>query len=176
VVIEMKPNWKSDIKSLDSNELSDRILTDDASAAVSHFRRLLARDNLIRAPYAARLVSATTGKSIYFSRFDRDLGTGRIHPGAPLDPFRQNDGTAEATAWLPDAELAHDWETDPRELADCLKAWHGRPGWSRQRAAEELRVPEPTYDTWCGGRPATRERTIRRMMTLLDRNSTDFHL
>jgi len=67
----------------------------------------------------------------------------------------------------------HDWEADPRPLADCLKAWHGRPGWTRDRAAAELRVPRPTYDGWCAGRPAALEPSIRRLMTLVDRSSPD---
>lgn len=151
----------------ETGRVSNKTSTSNPDTAVCAYRALLASDDLIGQPCAA--VLSTGGRSRYFSRFDRGLGEGRIHPGAPLDPYRSDDGTAEATAWLPDETLSHDWETDPRPLADCLKAWHRRPGWSRQRASEELRVPEPTYDTWCGGRPAIRERMIRRMMTLIDR-------
>jgi hypothetical protein len=66
----------------------------------------------------------------------------------------------------------HDWEADPRPLADCLKAWHAARGWTRNRAAAELRAPRSTYDGWCAGRPAGFEGTIRRLMTLLDRAAT----
>jgi hypothetical protein len=41
------------------------------------------------------------GTAIYFSRFDLLFGGGRIHPQAPLDLFREDDGTAEATLWEP---------------------------------------------------------------------------
>lgn len=62
-----------------------------------------------------------------------------------------------------------DWEADSRPLRDCLKAWHGGHGWTRDQAAGELRVPRSTYDGWCAGRQAEREPTIRRLMTLIDR-------
>ncbi len=63
-----------------------------------------------------------------------------------------------------------DWETDPRPLSEVLKSWHSRPGWSRERAASELRVPRPSYNGWCVGRIPQHEAMIRRMMTLIDRS------
>lgn len=63
---------------------------------------------------------------------------------------------------------SHDWETDPRPLADCLKAWHAERGWTRDQAAAELRVSRTTYDGWCAGRRTDREASLRRMMTLID--------
>ena len=60
-----------------------------------------------------------------------------------------------------------DWEADSRSLADCLKAWHGRPGWTRKRAAGELRVSPDTYEGWRRGRGAA-EGMIQRLMTLID--------
>lgn len=65
-------------------------------------------------------------------------------------------------------ESPHDWETDPRPLATCLRAWHGREGWSRARAANELRIPISTYHGWCAGRFSPPEGPIRRLMTLVD--------
>jgi hypothetical protein len=158
--------WKADLRAHDGR-LSERLLTKEPADAEAHFRRLLAHDDLAGQPIAARLVSSITGTAIYFSRFDRDIGDGRIHPDAPLDLFRQGDGTQEATLWLPPHRVPHDWEADPRQLAECLKEWHGLPGWSRQRAADELRVPMSTYNGWCAGRVAEMERLIRRAMTLI---------
>lgn len=66
--------------------------------------------------------------------------------------------------------MSHDWEADPRPMAECLKEWHARPGWTRNRAAEELRVSRYTYDSWCVGRGPATEQTIRRLMTFIDRD------
>jgi hypothetical protein len=60
----------------------------------------------------------------------------------------------------------HNWETDPRPLAACLKDWHGREGRSRRWAAAELRVSMATYNGWCAGR-APVEGPIRRLMTMI---------
>lgn len=62
----------------------------------------------------------------------------------------------------------HDWEEDGRSLAECLKDWHRRPGWTRDTAAAELRVPRSTYDGWCAGRAPALEGTLRRLMTLIE--------
>lgn len=69
--------------------------------------------------------------------------------------------------------MSHDWETDPRPLADCLKEWQvkvnsGREYGARQAAAAELRTPETTYIGWVAGRPCRHEAAIRRLMTLID--------
>lgn len=66
---------------------------------------------------------------------------------------------------------AHDWEADPRPLADCLKVWHKANGWTRDQAAAELRVPRSTYDGWCAGRFRPAEGSIRRLMALIDRTN-----
>jgi hypothetical protein len=150
-------------------EAASKTNTANPGAAETAYRALLARDDLAGQPRAA--VLSRNNRSVYFSRFDRELGEGRIHPDAPLDLFRDDDGTSEATQWHPDA-APHDWEQDERPLAECLKAWHGRPDWSRQRAANELRISKATYDGWCAGRPAENERAIRRMMTLIDGGAT----
>ena len=153
----------------ETGHVSDKTNTTNPETAVTAFRALLAIDDLIGRPCAAVL---SVGHAVYFSRFNRELGDGRIHPLAPLNPYRTDDGTAEATAWRPAG--APDWEEDPRSLADCLKAWHGRPGWSRQRAAFELRISLPAYHGWCAGKPAEHEHMTRRMMTLINGTKTHY--
>lgn len=146
--------------------------TRDPGVAESAYRRLLARGDLIGQRVAAVMSSnrpsgGGSGSAIYFSRFDRDLCDGRIHPEAPLDLYRADDGTGEATRWLPPTARPQDWETDPRPLADCLKAWHGQPGRSRQWAAEVLGLSLATYNGYCAGRKAV-EGPIRKLMTRID--------
>lgn len=167
--------WRVYLRRHDGGEVTDKTVTADMTAAEAAYRALLARDDLAGEPVAA-VVSAATGsrsgggKSIYFSRFDRPFGGGRIHPAAPLDLCRQDDGTSEASRWVPPAE-SHDWEADPRPFAECLKAWHTRPGWSRDRAAAELRTAPTTYYGWCAGRGCAAEGAMRRLMTLIDKVS-----
>ena len=65
-----------------------------------------------------------------------------------------------------------DYETDPRSLADCLKAFAaqvngGKVYGARAAAASELRVPETTLAGWMAGRPCVQERALRRLMTLI---------
>jgi hypothetical protein len=160
--------WKSDLR-WRNGELSDRLLSEHAAEVEAHFRQLLARDDLLGRPVAARLVSPLTRRAIYYSRFDRDVGHGRIHPDAPLDLSRSDDGSAEASRWRP--LLAHDWETDPRPFADCLRAWRDARGWgrSRDRLTDELRTPRSTIEGWLAGRPCSNEAPLRRLMTLIDR-------
>jgi len=94
--------WKVDLRMHETGALTERLLTSNAQDAEHHFRRLLAREDLVGSPIAARIISPYTGKSIYFSKFDRSIGKGRIHAAAPLDLHRLDDGTWEATAWMPD--------------------------------------------------------------------------
>lgn len=158
--------WKADLRWHETSELTDRTITDDVEAAVAAFRSLLSREDLIGKPVAARLVSPITKKSIYLSRFDKDLGEGRLHPDVPIEPFVGADQSFMATLWLP--EYAIDWETDDRPLSQVLKSWHSGTGRTRDEAAADLRVPRSTYDGWCAGRSAALEGTIRRMLVLLD--------
>ena len=70
----------------------------------------------------------------------------------------------------------HDWESDPRPLGDCLKAWQvtvngGREYGARKVAADALRIGDATYAGMLKGRPTPYERTIRRLMTLIDRTA-----
>lgn len=167
--------WRIYLRAHQGGAVTDKTNTSDPVAAEAAYRALLARDDLAGQPLAAVLSSTVTGHtgggtSIYFSRFDKDYGEGRIHHDAPLDLFRDGDGTDEATAWRPPAGI-HDWETDPQSFAECLKGWHGRPGWTRDRAAAELRVPRRSYDGWCNGRPCEREMSMRRFMTLIDQST-----
>lgn len=165
------PTFKADLRWHDTSELTDRTVTSDPAAAEIAFRQLLARDDLAGDRVAARLVSPFTRKAIYYSAFDKAFGQGRIHPDAPLDLFASEDQSKVATAWAPPRSVITDWETDDRPFADCLKEWHRRPGWTRDTAAAQLRVPRSTYDGWCAGRSAALEPTIRRLMTMIDRVS-----
>ena len=160
--------WKSDIRQHDGG-LTDRLITVDANAALSHFRLLLARDDLIGEPCAARLVSPVTGRAVYFSRFDRDLGMGRIHPNAPLDVWRNDDGTDEATKWRP-ARVASD--VDDRPFREVLREWGSSMGYTRQQQADALCVPLATLNGWHAGQrtPAT-EAAIRLLMLMLARQA-----
>jgi hypothetical protein len=160
--------WKSDIRWA-NGQLEDRLLTENQDDAVAHFRRLLARNDLIGQLVAARLVSPAAGRAIYFSRFNRDIGDGRIHPDAPLDLDLMEDGTDQATLRRPHA--ATNWDTDTRPFSDCLKAWGQSHGYSRQQQADELRVPLTTLHGWHAGRSAALEAALRLLMTLLDHKS-----
>lgn len=68
----------------------------------------------------------------------------------------------------------HDWESDPRPLADCLKEWNvtlngGREYGARKVGQDALRIKSTaTYDGLLKGRSTPYEQTIRRLMTLID--------
>lgn len=70
-----------------------------------------------------------------------------------------------------------DWETDHRPLADCLKEWQtalngGQRYGARKVGQEALRITSAdTYDMMLKGRSTPYEPTIRRLMTLIDRQS-----
>ena len=122
-------------------------------------------------PCAARLVAPQSRRAIYSSQFDRPLGRGRIHPDAPLDLDRTDDGTREATAWRP-PKKSHDWESDPRPFTDVLAEWvvtinSGRRYGARPVAAEALRVSLGTLDQWLKGRAPAHEKSFRLLMALI---------
>jgi len=79
--------------------LSDRVRTEDPVEALQAFRKLLEREDLVGQEIAARLV--VDGQSIYFSRFDKPLGEGRIHPDAPLDLAVNGDQAKQLAGWRP---------------------------------------------------------------------------
>lgn len=94
--------WTVRLKKIDGAIIENRHHR-DAESAVVDYRQLLARGDLVGKPLVAALVSRIHGaaRSIYYSRFDHEIGHGRIHHDAPLDPFRAEDGTSEATNWRP---------------------------------------------------------------------------
>lgn len=54
-------------------------------------------------------------------------------------------------------------------FAADIKAWIKAMGYTRDQAAEELRVARSTLDGWCAGRPSAMEGPLRRLMDLLSR-------
>ena len=65
--------------------------------------------------------------------------------------------------------MAHDWEMDPRNFADCLRTWTEQHGWSGAEAARQLRAPYQTYNNWLAERRSpSPEPLVRRLMTLID--------
>lgn len=176
--------WKVDIRWSDTDhtagELTDRTLTPDRATAEAAYRKLLARKDLIGKACAARLVTPWSRSAVYFSRFDRDIGDGRIHQAAPLDLNRSTDGTAEATAWQPtdDSVKFIDWEEDTRPFSEVLRDWviaanDGILYGARQNAARELRVSPKTLEGWLDGRPCGQEQALRRLMTMILRYDHD---
>lgn len=147
-------------------------------AAMAAYRTLLAREDLIGQPMAAVFkppagaIAGGGNISTFFSRFDCEIGRGRIAPDDPrLDPWATQDAAMQIAGSLPPATSrppAHDWEADERPLADCLREWQRSRG-SREGAAAALRVPLTTYHGWMAGRGASQEGLIRLTMTLLDR-------
>jgi hypothetical protein len=130
-----------------AQRLTDKTRTPDPVLAEKAYRSLLGRDDLIGQLCAARLVSPIIGRAIYFSRFDRDYGRGRIHPDAPLDLSRLDDGTAEATMWRP-PKLDIDFSLPFPEL---LKTWAASHNWNAQQISDILKTPRPTYRSWIQG-------------------------
>lgn len=105
----------------------------------------------------------------------RDVAT--LHPGATLETYQDGHGVhvADPTHWTGSRCIGWmltdriNWETDPRPFGECLKRWHTLRHMTRDQAAEMLRVPRGTYDSWCSGRACEREGSLRWLMTLLDR-------
>lgn len=129
--------------------------TSDPDAAISAFQRFLSRDDLVGEKVAA--VLSRDGTTLYFSRFDRELGDGRIHPLAPIDLWRDGEDT-DATHWRPT-------DTAALPIGEALTAFrHGR-GWSRARLADYLGVPPRTLEGWEQGRQnPDQEGPLRRLI------------
>jgi len=123
--------------------------THNPEVAEKAYRALLSREDLLGHPWAA--VLSSDNHSIYFSRFDRELGDGRIHPDAPLDLFRDDDGTHEATRWRP-AEI--DWAA-PFHL--CARQWRDAKGYTDEQATQALRISSVnTWKSWIKSNAETR--------------------
>lgn len=136
------------------------------------YRALLARSDLDGQAVAAVFKpprgydGGTSNVATYFSRFDRDIGDGRIDAADPrLDPFASRAAADQIAMSLPPHVVK--WEEDPRPLSECLRSWAKGHGWTRAQAAGELRVPLDTYQGWCAGKSAT-AMMVRRMMDLID--------
>lgn len=66
--------------------------------------------------------------------------------------------------------MSQDWEADPRPFSVVIKAWRDQHGWSRSRCAAELRAHPAALDAWFdGSRAPGQEKSIRRLMVLIDR-------
>lgn len=170
--------WTVRLRAHADGLLIERATYGTPEAAMDAYRVLLARPDLSGQPVAAVFKPPAGAvergnRSTWFSRFDRALGEGRLHPhDMRLDPWT-GQGEAERIAMTSpeleaDPEL-HDWEADPRSFGACLKAWHAAHQWTRDEAAAELRASRGTYDNWCDGRSAASESSVRRLMTLIDR-------
>ncbi|MCJ2040837.1 hypothetical protein MKK55_18055 [Methylobacterium sp. J-059] len=145
------------------------------SAAMEAYRLLLDREDLVGQPLAAvfkppRGAVDDGNIATWFSRFDRELGEGRIAGDDDrLDPWADANATSSAlNERAPRAPAAVDWEADARPFSDCLKVWAKARG-GRDAAAAALRVSRKTFDGWCDGRSAAQEAMARRLMTLIDR-------
>ena len=114
--------WKVDLRTHDGR-LSERLLTEKMSEAESWFRKLLARDDLAGEPVAARVVSPITNTAIYFSRFDDERR--RIHPEAPLNLLREDDGTYEACQWRPTMEPQTEFDAAWEAQQNAFEKLHG---------------------------------------------------
>lgn len=101
----MKEKYKVDLRWTDGARLTDRTHTSDRGAALTAFRRLLDRLDLVGQDVAARLV--VDGKSLYYSRFDREVGKGRIHPDAPICLDADRTTADRLASWVPPSP-AHD--------------------------------------------------------------------
>lgn len=78
----MTQDFKADLRWDDGGRLTDRTISPSREAAFLAFRALLARRDLEGQTVAVRFV--VDGRSLYFSRFDKPFGAGRIHPDAPI--------------------------------------------------------------------------------------------
>ncbi|KST61234.1 hypothetical protein AO398_00680 [Methylobacterium sp. GXS13] len=171
--------WMVRLRAHDGGEILERASFGSPSAAMDAYRLLLRREDLIGEPLTAvfkppRGATGSDGNtSNWFSRFDRELGQGRIGPDDPrLDPFaNSNDAYGAVNSPAPKPPAPVDWEADGRPFAEVLKDWARTRG-GRNAAAAVRRVGRKTFDGWCGGRGAAQEAMARRLMTLADRSGS----
>ncbi|KQP91364.1 hypothetical protein ASF60_18140 [Methylobacterium sp. Leaf113] len=168
--------WTVRVRAHDGGEILEKASYGSPEAAMAAYRLLLAREDLAGEPVAAvfkppRGVVSPNNIATWFSRFDKDLGAGRIGPDDPrLDPYADEATCRAAVSTpLPSGAGPRDWEADGRDLSVLLKEWARIRG-GRDRAADALRVSRSTFDGWCDGRGASQERMVRRLMTLTDRS------
>ncbi|WP_338578672.1 hypothetical protein V8J38_16850 (plasmid) [Brevundimonas olei] len=135
-----------------------RTQTHDPVLAIAAFRRLLARDDLVGRPAAARLM--VNGRRLYYSEFWKPIGSGRIHADAPIDLSVDRDGADALGRWTPSANSAallvqRDGQVAPRAAAADvqggtedddvrdLAAFMNEKGWIvRDRGAQALPLTE----------------------------------
>lgn len=146
-------------------------------AAMIAYRALLNRKDLIGKPLAAVFkpphgVDPNGNVATLFSRFDMPIGYGRIAADDPrLDPFITKDAGDDLTMSGMPAQPDIDWESDPREFAECLTAWHASLPGGQATAAHELRVSLAVFKSWCEGRTTRFEGPIRRLMSFIDKSA-----
>lgn len=79
-------------------DMASRTVTHNPDAAITAYRALLARDDLSGQKWAAVLSRATggSGSALFFSRFDRPFGEGRLKADdSRLDPLMDHDDAYE---------------------------------------------------------------------------------
>ncbi|MGC5781738.1 hypothetical protein [Methylobacterium sp. NFXW15] len=168
-------SWTVRLRAHDGAQILENATYQTPEAAMVAYRALLDREDLIGEPVAAVFKpprGAVEGGNVsnWFSRFDCELGEGRIAGDDPrLDPWANPadaNGALNSPAPRRVAERV-DWEGDERQFADICKAWAKAVG-GRDAAAESLRVSRKTFDGWCDGRGAGQEAMVRRLMTVID--------
>lgn len=93
--------YKVDVRSEDAR-LTNRTVTEDPAVALVAFRRLLATPDFWGKPLAVRLVVG--GRSLYYSKCDKPLGAGRIHPAAPISLTASREEADAVQFWKPTGE------------------------------------------------------------------------
>lgn len=118
-------------------------------AALAAYRALLSRDDLIGQPLAAVFKPpaglVTSGNtSTWFSRFDRDIGDGRL---SALDPRLDAYATAETANQVLHSQPPTSIDfTAP--IPDLIRAAKTHLGITTRELAERLDAPYPTVRGW----------------------------
>lgn len=117
-----RPYFKVDVHWPDEQraDKSGRTQTHDPALAITAFRRLLARDDLVGRPAAARLM--VNGRRLYYSEFWKPIGRGRIHPDAPIDLGVDRDEADALGRWTPGANSAALLGQRGGQVASCAAA------------------------------------------------------